>query len=194
MKAINFLLTGVGGQGTLLASNVIAEVGLSNGYDAKKAEVHGMSQRGGSVVSHVRWGKEVFSPLISEGEADVLIAFEKLETVRFIDWLRPDGLVIVNNYCIIPLSVTTSGSIYPQDEELNALITQRSKKVHWINGIEIAEKLENTKVANMVILGALSFLLDMKAEEWLNVIQRYVPPMTLDINIQAFNAGRQITI
>jgi len=115
MKKTRFLLTGVGGQGTILASNVLAELGVSIGYDAKKAEVHGMSQRGGSVISHVSWGEEVFSPVIPDGEADILISFEKLEAIRFVGGIRPGAMVLINDYEIVPITVSSGTGKYPSN-------------------------------------------------------------------------------
>lgn len=191
MKKIRFLLAGVGGQGTILASNVLAELGIALGYDAKKAEVHGMSQRGGSVISHVSWGEQVFSPIIPEGEADILIAFEKLEAIRFLDGIRPDAMVLVNDYGIVPITVSSGTGKYPSDEEMKAAFAPVTKNVHWVKGVEIAEELGNAKAANVVLLGALSKILEMDAEPWLKVIEARVPPKFLDLNRQAFQVGRE---
>ena len=189
-KVVSFMLCGVGGQGTILASNVLAELGIELGYDVKKAEVHGMAQRGGSVTSHVRWGEKVFSPIISKGEADILIAFEKSEAGRYIQDLKPGGIVLVNDYSIIPITVSSGGQSYPQDELLKKAIAQYTNKSVWIEGIEIARKIGNTKAANVVLLGALSKLLDMDADPWFNVIKKRVPSKFLDLNQKAFEAGR----
>ena len=189
-KVVSFMLCGVGGQGTILASNVLAELGIELGYDVKKAEVHGMAQRGGSVTSHVRWGEKVFSPIISRGEADILIAFEKSEAGRYIHDLRPGGIVLVNDYSIIPITVSSGGQSYPQDELIKKAIAQYTNKSVWIEGIEIARQIGNTKAANVVLLGALSKLLDMDADPWFNVIRKRVPPKFLDLNQKAFEAGR----
>ncbi|NOY99651.1 MAG: indolepyruvate oxidoreductase subunit beta [Chloroflexi bacterium] len=190
-KDIRFLLVGVGGQGTILASNVLVELGISLGYDAKKAEVHGMSQRGGSVVSHVRWGKQVFSPIIPDGEADILIAFEKLEAVRFVRGLRPGGMALVNDHEIAPITVSSGNGKYPDDETIRAALAAVSDDVHWVEGIAIAESLGNAKAANVVLLGALSRLLEMEAAPWLAVIEGRVPPKFLELNRKAFQAGRE---
>lgn len=192
--AINFVLVGVGGQGTILASDVLAELGLKLGYDVKKAEVHGMSQRGGSVISHLRWGEQVFSPIIPRGEGDVLVAFEKLESVRFRDLLKPGGLALVNDYAIEPLTVNTSGIPYPEDDYLRQQLAQVTDRVHWVKGIEIAESLGNTRAANVVMLGALSALLDLDERSWDEVLQIRIPPKYLELNRQAFQAGRAAII
>lgn len=188
--SINFVLVGVGGQGTILASDVLAELGLKLGYDVKKAEVHGMSQRGGSVISHLRWGDQVFSPIIPRGEADVLLAFEKLEAVRFRDLLKPGGLALVNNYAIEPVTVNTSGIPYPEDAQLQGQLAEVTERIHWVKGIEIAESLGNARAANVVLLGALSALLDLDEHSWEEVLQMRIPPKYLDLNRKAFQAGR----
>ncbi len=191
MKAMRFLLAGVGGQGTILASNVLMEVGIALGYDAKKAEVHGMSQRGGSVVSHVRWGEQVFSPVIPPGEADVLIAFEKLEAVRYLDGLKAGGMALVNEYAIVPVTVSSGDQTYPDDEAIRTTISAVTEDVHWVKAIEIAEHLGNAKVANVVMLGALSRLLEMDPAPWLEVITARVPQKFVELNRKAFQAGRE---
>lgn len=189
MKPINFILVGVGGQGTILASNILAEVGLALGYDVKKAEVHGMSQRGGSVTSHVRWADQVFSPIFADGEADVILAFEKLEAGRFINSIKPDGLAIINDYAIIPVSVHTSSTPYPNDDDLRKTIEKVTKRAYWIDGVKIAEELGNARVANVVLLGALASLLNIEQEKWPAVIESMVPAKARDINIMAFTRG-----
>src|SRR5512135_1750331 len=130
-NSLNFVLVGVGGQGTLLASDVLAELGLKLGYDVKKAEVHGMSQRGGSVVSHLRWGEQVFAPVIARGEADFLVAFEKLEAARFIELLRPGGTVLVNDTCIEPATVSAGGPAYPDDDSIRTALAQVTPNAVW---------------------------------------------------------------
>ena len=188
---LNMLLVGVGGQGTILASNILAELGIKLGYDVKKAEVHGMSQRGGSVISHLRWGLEVFSPIIAKGQADVMVAFEKMEVARYMDILKPEGMVLSNNHAIPPITVSTGASSYPEDEILQAKISKITQNVHWIDGLGIAEELGNVRTENVVLLGALSSLLDMQSEPWLEVLSARVPPKFIDINREAFSAGRK---
>ncbi len=190
-EGINFVLVGVGGQGTLLASDILAELGLRLGFDVKKAEVHGMSQRGGSVTSHLRWAPHVFSPIIPAGEADILLAFEKLEAVRFIGQLKPNGLVLVNDYAIEPLSVQTGGIPYPEDEEIRRRLEQVTPNVNWVKGMNIAEALGNTRTANVVLLGALSALLDIDTGHWDAVLELRVPARHLELNRRAFQAGRE---
>lgn len=149
-----------------------------------------MSQRGGSVISHLRWGEQVFSPIISKGEADVLVAFEKIEAVRFLDLLKPGGLVLVNDYAIEPLTVNTGSIPYPEDAYLHDQLAQATEKVHWIRGIEIAGELGNTRAANVVMLGALSGMLDLEPQCWDEVLQNRIPPKYLELNRKAFQAGR----
>jgi len=193
-KSLNFVLVGVGGQGTLLASDVLAELGMRLGYDVKKAEVHGMSQRGGSVVSHLRWGTQVFAPVIARAEADFLIAFEKLEAARFIELLRPGGTVLVNDYCIEPVTVMAGGPGYPGDESIRTALAQVTPHAVWVKGFEIAERLGNTRVANVVMLGALSARLDFDPAAWNEVLEGRVPAKYLEINRNAFNAGRAVAL
>ena len=188
---INFLLVGVGGQGTILASNILSELGMKLGFDVKKAEVHGMSQRGGSVISHVRWGAKVFSPIIEKGTGDVMVAFEKMEAIRYIDILKPGGIVLVNDHSIMPITVSSGYSTYPEENILRTNLEKTTSNVHWVDGSHIAEDVGNIKTANVVILGALSGLLDMEIEPWLEVIEARVPPKFIDINRQAFIAGRK---
>lgn len=192
-RATNFLLAGVGGQGAILASDILTQVGFKVGYDVKKAEVHGMSQRGGSVISHVRWGPEVFSPIIARGEADVLVAFEKLEAVRFIGNLRPGGLAIINDHTIVPITVSDEeGASYPDDESIRARLERVTDNVHWVRGVEIAETLGNARAANVVLLGALAALLnDIGQDVWLAEIEARVPPKYVELNRKAFQAGRE---
>lgn len=190
MNKIRFLLVGVGGQGTILASNVLAELGIELGYDTKKAEVHGMSQRGGSVVSHVSWAEQVFSPIIPEGEADILISFEKLEAMRFANGIRPGAMVLINDYEIVPVTVSSGGGTYPDVKQVRGTFEPLTDKVFCVKGVEIAEELGNAKAANVVLLGALSKLLEHDAEPWLKVIEARVPPKFVELNRKAFQAGR----
>jgi len=197
--SINFLLAGVGGQGTILASDVLVNVGLEAGFQAKQAEVHGMSQRGGSVTSHVRWGEVVHSPLIGAGEADVLLAFEKLEALRSIKAVCPNALVLVNMQEIEPLTAISGGQAYPSDETLQESFARVTSHARYINGEEIAGSLGNLKVANVVLLGALSALLEHRGqagarltpEVWLKVITERIPAKHVELNRRAFQAGRQ---
>ena len=190
-KTINFLFVGIGGQGILTASDIVAEVGLEAGYDAKKSEVHGFSQRGGVVESHVRWGEEVAAPLAEQGTVDYLIATELLEAARWIEWLRPGGSVLINYQHIPPLSVTVGDAVYPPDEDILGTARARTGDVAVVEGLAIAERLGNSRLANTVLLGALSKRLDVSPETWLAVIERRVPPKYAGLNREAFWEGRR---
>ena len=173
-QPVNFLLAGVGGQGTILASDILAEIGLRLGYDVKKAEIHGMSQRGGSVVSNLRWAPEVFSPIVPRGTADVLIAFEKLEAARFADYLRKGGVALVNDYSIPPVTVSSGTSIYPPDESIRESLDMLADEQHWVNGLAIAEALGNVKTANVVLIGAFSAMIALPDDIVLAAIEARV--------------------
>jgi indolepyruvate ferredoxin oxidoreductase, beta subunit len=188
-RTMNFMLVGVGGQGTILASNVLADVGLRLGYDVKKAEIHGMSQRGGSVTTFVRWGKQVFSPIISKGEVDVLIAFEKSEALRYVENLRPGGSVLINDYAIIPVTVHHGGPGYPNTAAIQEILGLSVPNIHWVNGQELAQQVGNAKTANVVILGALTALLRMEKEVWLETLEMRLQPKLVEVNRKAFAAG-----
>jgi indolepyruvate ferredoxin oxidoreductase beta subunit len=189
-RAINFLFVGVGGQGILTASDIAAEVGLEAGYDAKKSEVHGFSQRGGVVESHVRWGDAVAAPLAEKGSVDFLIATEMLEAARWVEWLRPDGAVLINRQRILPMSVTVGEATYPSDEEILAVVYARTDDVTVVEGLTAAERLGNPRLANTVLLGALSVRLDVPSETWLAVVEQRVPPRYTELNREAFWEGR----
>jgi indolepyruvate ferredoxin oxidoreductase beta subunit len=199
--SINFLLAGVGGQGTILASDVLVNVGARAGYQAKQAEVHGMSQRGGSVTSFVRWGKVVYSPLVGAGEVDVFLSFEKAETLRNLGQLRRGALAVVNMQAIEPVTVTSGGQAYPDDERLRKAVAQVTDKTVYVDGERIAGELGNAKAANVVLLGALSALLEheglapgLTPDTWLAVISERVPAKYLELNRKAFQAGRETVL
>jgi len=192
MKTANFIVVGVGGQGTILASDVLAQAGLEAGLDAKKSEVHGMAQRGGSVISHVRWGEKVYSPLIGKGEADFLLAFEKLEALRYAEWLKPGGVAVVNDQAVPPVAVSSGGAEYPSDERFHAAFQAMGAKSYLIPGITVARELGDARVNNVVLLGALSALLDVTPEAWRAVIEGRVPPKYVELNLRAFDRGRAL--
>jgi len=191
---IRYMLVGVGGQGTILASDVLAEVGLKMGCDVKQAEIHGMSQRGGSVISNVVWAKQVFSPIISEGEADVLVAFEKMEALRFLPYLKPGGIVLVNDYAITPVTVSAGKMSYPDNHEIHSKLSLVCKGQYWVKGVEIAESLGNAKAANVVLLGGLSALIGEDASPWIEAIVNRVPKKYLELNQKAFESGREAVL
>ncbi len=191
MKPYNFFLVGVGGQGTLLASDVLALVGIKVGYDVKKSEIHGMAQRGGSVTSQVRWAEKVYSPLVSRGEADYYLAFERLEGLRYIEYLRLGGVAIINDYKIPPVSVNVGADEYPDEERTQRILREVTERVYFVPAMQIAEAVGNARTNNVVLLGALSSFLDVPPESWLEVISERVPQRYIEINRQAFLRGRQ---
>jgi indolepyruvate ferredoxin oxidoreductase beta subunit len=193
MQTMNFFLTGVGGQGTLLASNVLAQVGLQAGFDVKKAEVHGMAQRGGSVSSQIRWGEKIHSPLIGSGEVDYLVAFEKLEALRYVGMLRPGGTVFIGEMAIPPLSVSSGDDVYPDDEQVQRIVGAVTDDVRFIPSLCLAEEAGNVRAHNVVVLGALSNLIDqVEIETWLGVIAARVPERYVEVNERAFQMGREV--
>ncbi len=194
MKKVDILMAGVGGQGTILASNILAEVGLELGYDVKKSEVHGMAQRGGTVESHVRWGEKVYAPLVEQGHADYLIGFEMLETARWPGYLKEGTVVIINRYRIPPPAVNLGKAKYPSEQEIEALLKGAGGRVIWIEGTGIAGELGNPAMVGVVLLGALSNLLGGEEETWLKVIQRLVPEKFLELNKKAFLSGKALQV
>ncbi|MFK5926936.1 MAG: indolepyruvate oxidoreductase subunit beta [Desulfuromusa sp.] len=183
----NILLAGVGGQGILLASEVISEVMLLAGLDVKKNEIHGMSQRGGSVVSHVRYGEKVYSSIIPEGEVDILFSFELLETCRYLPLLRKNGRVVVCDWQISPPGVARGVQAYP--ENLTEKICQQFPASVVVDGLNLALSAGNTKTVNTVLLGALSNILPFERELWLAALQKMIPARLLDVNLKAFELG-----
>jgi len=186
----NILLVGVGGQGILLASEILAEAFMLAGFDVKKSEIHGMSQRGGSVVSHVRFGEKVFSPVVPEGEGDILFGFELLETFRYLDLLRPGARVIANDFRIPPPSVLLGNESYPED--LCGRISARFPDFTLLDGLKLATEAGNPRVANTVLLGAVSKHIQIDESAWYKALEKMVPAKALDINLRAFRAGRSI--
>ncbi len=191
MESKNIIISGVGGQGIILASELLALVAMEEGYDVKKSEVHGMSQRGGSVVSHVRIGDKVYSPLIEEGTADAILAFEKAEALRWIHYLHPEsGVVIVNDLEIVPTMVAIGLDTYPEDVE--GTISSIASKYHIVDGLKYAREAGNERTVNVVLLGVLSTYLPFSEETWLSVIERRVP-RAIEENKKAFLLGRGIS-
>jgi indolepyruvate ferredoxin oxidoreductase, beta subunit len=186
----NIFFSGVGGQGTILASTLLGQVLLDAGYDVKKAEVHGMAQRGGDVTTHFRFGEKVYSPLIKEGAVDYLVSFELLEGLRYINWVRPDGKVLLNNHTILPPAVTLGQKNYPENIEQE--FRKHFKENVWmIEGYGIAKRLGNVQVANVVLIGALSnFFPDLEAGCWTDAIRKIVPARLHAVNTEAFHEGR----
>lgn len=179
----SIMIAGVGGQGTLLTSRVLG--GIANA-DVKLSEVHGMAQRGGSVVTFVRYGDKVREPIVEEGQADILIAFERLEALRYVNFLKPDGVIVLNDIRIDPITVLTGNSVYPDN------IVEKLKEKHRVvalNANKMAQDLGNPRVFNMIVLGVCAKHMEFEIEKWLEVIEKTVPAKTVDINKKAFLAG-----
>jgi len=191
MKKFDLLLTGVGGQGNILASDIIGDVALAAGYDVKKTDTLGMAQRGGSVISHLRLAEKVYSPLIQEGEVDILLGFEKLETVRWAGYLKPGAVAIVNNYAIPPLSVNQGLEHYPTDEEVKQIIGQRTEKLYLVEGTAKALALGNARTLNILMLGCLANFLPFETNAWQDGIATHLPERLLKLNLTAFEMGRK---
>lgn len=189
MNTKNIMIVGVGGQGTLLASKLLGRVLLESGYDVKVSEVHGMSQRGGSVVTYVRYGDKVYSPVIDRGEADVIMAFEQLEAARWVEYLREDGLIVTNTQQINPMPVITGAAAYP--ENLTDKLIAAGARVEAMDFLSIAEKAGSAKAVNIALLGRVSRSFpDIPVETWLTAIEKTVPPRFLELNRKAFLDGR----
>ena len=185
----NIMIVGVGGQGTLLTSRILGGIMEEAGYDVKLSEVHGMAQRGGSVVTYVRYGENVAEPIVEEGQADVLIAFERLEALRYAHFLKKDGVIIVNDQRIDPMPVVTGVAEYPEN-----IIEKLSKeyKVVAVDAMEEAIKMGNSRVFNTIILGVAAKHMDFPKEQWIEVVKHTVPPKTVDINVAAFEKGYEL--
>lgn len=193
-RVTNVFLAGVGGQGTILASNILAHVLSEAGYEVKKAEVHGMAQRGGDVVTHFRFGKKIYSPLIKFGDADYLIAFELLEGLRYINWLKDEAKVILNDYKIYPPAVNIGEMEYPKDipEIFRKFF---GKNAYLVDGAGIAKKVGNVQAANVVLIGAFSkFLPEVNEDLWIKGIRALLPEKIQELNIRAFMEGRQTIV
>ncbi len=182
----NIMIVGVGGQGTLLASRILGNVAIKMGFDVKVSEVHGMSQRGGSVVTYVKYGEKVYSPIIDKGEADIILAFERLEAIRALPYLKKDGKIILNDRAINPMPVITGAVIYPQ-----GIVDELSNKVDVVSvdALELSLSLGSQKAVNVVLIGVLAKSMDIDKQTWLDVIKSTVPPKFLDLNLQAFELG-----
>lgn len=186
MVTKNIMIVGVGGQGTLLTSRILGGITMGAGYDVKLSEVHGMAQRGGSVVTFVRYGDTVREPIVEEGQADVLIAFERLEALRYAHFLKKEGVLVVNDQRIDPMPVIIGQAAYPE----NILETLEAEyRVLKVNAVEEAKKLGNSKVFNIIVLGIAAQHMDFDKEDWFRVIENTVPPKTVEINKKAFEVG-----
>lgn len=190
MKITNMLFCGVGGQGVLKASEVIAITVFNEELDVKKSEIHGLSQRGGSVISHIRFGKKVYSPKVPEGSCDFIVSFEKMEALRYIEFLNQNAKIIINSQKIMPTTVTSGNQTYPEN------IIETYKKygeVYEVDALAVALELENVKTVNTVMLGYLSNFFDFSIESWFKAIETQIKPKYVDLNKKAFEKGRDLT-
>lgn len=188
METKNIMIVGVGGQGSLLASKLLGRLLLTRGYDIKVSEVHGMSQRGGSVVTYVRFGDKVYSPIIDKGEADYIVSFELLEAARWTEYLKPGGTIVTNTQQINPMPVITGAASYP--EHLVAKMEAKGLNVDAIDALKLAEEAGSPKAVNIVLMGRLSKCFDLPLEDWMTAIEHSVPEKFLELNKKAFTLGR----
>jgi indolepyruvate ferredoxin oxidoreductase beta subunit len=191
LQKLDLLVAGVGGQGVVLASDIIGEVALTAGFDVKKTDTLGMAQRGGSVLSHVRIGEKVWSPLIKDGAVDLLLALEKLEAARWSHYLRRDGIAIVNTYEQPPHTVSLGQEAYPDDEEIAAALRRRTQQFYFVDGNERARELGNVRTMNVFMLGCLSVFAPLDIAIWKECISRRLPEKIREINLTAFEMGRK---
>ena len=189
MESKCVMIVGVGGQGTLLASRILGNVLMAQGYDVKMSEVHGMSQRGGSVVTYVKFGEKVFSPLIDKGEADFILSFERLEAARWLSYLKDGGIMMVNDQRISPMPVITGAADYPED--ILAKIQAKGAQLITIDALALATQAGNSKAVNVVLMGLLSRIMDFPEEAWQKALEAEVKPQFLDINKKAFSLGKE---
>ena len=187
-----FLIAGVGGQGTVLASDILAEVGIRLGYDTKKSDILGLAVRGGSVVSHIQWAPKVHAPVVDEGEADFLIGFEWLETLRRISYVKPDGYILANDCRIDPMTVTSGQAEYPDQEKIFSNLKRAAKTVETVAGTQTALDLGNVMCFNIVVMGALSRIMGGDPGIWRKVIKERVPAKLVDLNLKAYGKGREL--
>ena len=187
--AFDIVICGVGGQGIILASNVLCHTAFLEGYDIKKSEVHGMAQRGGSVITHVRIGDKIYSPLIEQGNSDVVLAFEKLEAMRYIHYLKKNGTAIVNDRKILPMSVLTGAASYPENIKTNL---ERHGEIYYVDAEKVALELGNIRTVNIILLGVLSCFLGFKKKSWKTAISKYVKKRFVDLNLAAFGNGTSL--
>lgn len=190
MNDLNFLIAGVGGQGTVVASDILSDVGSESGYDVKKSDILGLAVRGGSVVSHVRWAEKVHAPMIEEGSADFLIGFEWLETLRRLSYVHSEGTIVVNDCRLDPIMVSSGEMEYPGKDSILEQLKKAGRTVHVIPGLQTALDLGNARTLNIVVVGALSGLLKPPASLWEEIIKKRVPEKLIDLNLDAFRRGR----
>lgn len=185
----NIMIVGVGGQGTLLASRILGNTVINEGYDVKVSEVHGMSQRGGSVVTYVKYGEKVYSPIIDRGEADIILAFEMLEAYRALPYLKKGGQIIVNTQCMDPMPVITGAAQYP--ENIAEKIAEKAD-IKTVDALALAKEAGNIKAVNVVLIGIMAKSTDIPYEKWVETIKTTVPPKFLEVNLKAFELGYNI--
>ncbi len=188
METKNIMIVGVGGQGSLLASKLLGHLLLSQGFDVKVSEVHGMSQRGGSVVTYVRYGDKVYSPVIDKGEADFIVSFEALEAARWLPFLKKDGQIVTNTQQIDPMPVITGAALYPED--IVSKLKETGAKVDALDCLSLAEQAGSSKAVNIVLLGRLSHYFDLPEEAWMRSLEANVPAKFLEMNKKAFELGK----
>ena len=188
MKTFNIVLAGVGGQGVILSSKILSNAGIESNLDVKQSEVHGMSQRGGSVTSHVRIGSKVYSPLVVEGEADIVIAFELLEALRNKHWIKKGGKIIYNKSKVNPITVSSGMTDYPSNIE--EVLNNLDCEVYGIDAFNIATEMGNSKSANVVMVGAASNFIPIENDIWKTALEKSIPTKILDLNFKAFDAGK----
>ncbi len=183
----SIILVGVGGQGTITTSSILSKGLIENGFDVKMSEIHGMSQRGGTVVTQIKYGEKVYSPIIGDGEADLIVSFEKLEALRALPYLKEGGIIVTDNREIYPMPVLTGEAEYPEDaiEQLKAVVP----KVIVVEAAKVAEELGNVKAQNIVLLGALVKQLGIDGIDWKGIVAKSVPAKTVDLNLAAFDKG-----
>ena len=187
MKTTNIMIVGVGGQGTLLASKLLGRLLLKRGYDVKVSEVHGMSQRGGSVVTYVRYGEKVYSPVVDKGEADVIISFEMLEAARWVEYLKKGGTIVTNTQQINPMPVIIGAAEYP--ENLSEKIAEKGINIEAFDALSLAEEAGSSKAVNIVLMGKASKYFDIPKESWIAAIENTVAPKFVEMNKKAFELG-----
>ncbi|MBQ9832269.1 MAG: indolepyruvate oxidoreductase subunit beta [Clostridia bacterium] len=192
METKNIMIVGVGGQGSLLASKLLGNLLMTGGYDVKVSEVHGMSQRGGSVVTYVRYGDKVYSPIIDKGQADIIISFELLEAARYVEYLKQGGTIVVNTQEIMPMPVIAGNAFYP--ENLVQKISDLGINIVAFDALSLAQQAGSSKAVNLVLMGAVSKLFDFSLSDWQGAIDRCVPSKFLELNKKAFEYGRNVQV
>jgi indolepyruvate ferredoxin oxidoreductase beta subunit len=189
IETTNIIITGVGGQGILLASEIISQAAVQAGYDVKRSEIHGMAQRGGSVNSHIRFGQKIYSPLVMQGECDLLLSFEELESLRMADFVKKDGTIIVNTQKINPSTVSSGSATYP--DNIEEILKTYFISVVFVDALDLAKQAGNLRTANIALLGAASKKLNIPKEIWEDAIVKRVPEKAIEVNLKAFQLGLQ---